>query len=354
MTQVAGEDRPPVVAGDAHDGVELRHLRYLVAVVDAGTFTHAAERMFVTQPTLSQQIRRLEEMVGTPLLDRRRDGVRLTEAGTILLEESRTVLSMIEHGVSRSRQAAGVGRPRLRFVLPPQLPEGLAADTAARLRSVAAAAGVDVTWLEAPVDAGFSLIRQRRADAALGWVMSDPAALPDPLLLDPLEVMSLGEFEPEVWVPARADAGDRGVIGLAELAGMDVVHGPRRGSPGTYDAWLEVLRLVRPDFEFIDPPLRHSLSVALAFAATADRLTAVLTGPLRAAGDQACAGDARQPAADAYDMVRVRLDRRPLTATAAVAWRDDLPRHLQQVLFDTADTAHTADPAHTAALPAVC
>jgi hypothetical protein len=97
-----------------------------------------------------------------------------------------------------------------------------------------------------------------------------------------------------------------------------------------------VLRSVRPDFEFTDPPLRHSLSVALAFAATADRLTAVLTGPLRAVGDQA--GDARQRAADTYDMVRVRLDRPLLTATAAVAWSGDLPRHLQQVLFDTADT----------------
>jgi DNA-binding transcriptional LysR family regulator len=343
MRQGAGEDRPRVLAGDAHDGVELRHLRYLVAVVDAGTFTHAAERMFVTQPTLSQQIRRLEEMVGTPLLDRRRDGVRLTAAGTVLLEESRTVLSLIEHGVRRSRQAAGLGRPRLRFALPPQLPEGLAADTAARLWSVAAAAGVEVTWLEAPVDAGFSLIRQRRADAALGWVMSDPAALPAPL-----DVMSVGEFEPEVWVPARAAAAGRGVIGLAELAGMDVVHGPRRACPASYDAWLEVLRSVRPDFEFTDPLLRHAPSVALAFAASADRLTAVLTGPLRPADDEAgeageagATGDAgeRAAAADTYDMVRVRLDGRPLTATAAIAWSGDLPRHLQQVLFDTADSA---------------
>ena len=66
--------------GGAPQGVELRHLRYFVAVADAGTFTHAAEQMFVAQPTLSQQIRRLEELVGTPLLERRREGVRLTEA----------------------------------------------------------------------------------------------------------------------------------------------------------------------------------------------------------------------------------------------------------------------------------
>jgi Bacterial regulatory helix-turn-helix protein, lysR family len=65
----------------APQGVELRHLRYFVAVADAGTFTHAAERMFVAQPTLSQQIRRLEELVGTPLLQRRREGVRLTRGG---------------------------------------------------------------------------------------------------------------------------------------------------------------------------------------------------------------------------------------------------------------------------------
>jgi DNA-binding transcriptional LysR family regulator len=308
-------------------------LRYLVAVADAGTFTQAAERVFITQSTLSQQIRRLEEMVGAPLLNRGRGGVRLTDAGMVLLEESRTVLYLIEHGVRRSRQAAGVDRLRLRFALSPLLPEGFAGDTAARLQSVAAAAGVDITWLEAPLDARFSLIRRRHADAALGWVMSDPA-----VLSGPLDVMTLGEFEPEVWIPARAGIGKRGVIGLAELAAMDVVHGPRRASPVTYDAWLEVLRSVRPRFEFRDPPLRHSLPLALAFAATADRLTAVLTGPLRPAGEQGAA-DVRPGIADTADMVRVRLDRRRLTVTAAVVWSDDLPRHLQQVMFDTADTA---------------
>jgi DNA-binding transcriptional LysR family regulator len=78
--------------------VELRHLRYFVAVADAGRFTQAAEKMFIAQPTLSQQVRRLEEIVGTPLLQRRREGVRLTEAGSVLLEESRAVLSQVDHG----------------------------------------------------------------------------------------------------------------------------------------------------------------------------------------------------------------------------------------------------------------
>ena len=161
------------------------------------------------------------------MLDRRRGGVRLTDAGSVLLEESRTALYLIEHGVRRSRQAAGVDRLRLRFVLSPLLPEAFAADTAARLQSVAAAAGVDITWLEVPLDAGFSLIRQRQADAALGWVMSDPA-----VLSGPLDVMTLGEFEPEVWIPARAGIGKRGVIGLAELAGHGRGPWPAPGQSG--------------------------------------------------------------------------------------------------------------------------
>src|SRR5260370_38644837 len=171
------EPGPVLLAGSASGappGVELRHLRYFVAVADAGTFTRAAERMFIAQPTLSQQVRRLEEIVGTPLLQRRRQGVRLTKAGTVLLEESRTVLSLLDHGVSRTRQAAGLGQPRLRVVLPPYLPEALAVATASRLRATAAAVSIDIAWMETPLDAGVALTRHR--PAAAGPARPAPAA----------------------------------------------------------------------------------------------------------------------------------------------------------------------------------
>jgi DNA-binding transcriptional LysR family regulator len=337
VTQETSLETSPPRGNPASQGLEFRHLRYLVAVADAGTFTHAAERMFIAQPTLSQQIRRLEEMVGTPLLHRRRDGVQLTEAGSVLLEESRTVLSLLEHGVSRSRRVAGLGRPRLRFVLPPNLPERLAVTISSRLRSMAAAAGADVEWLETPLDAEFTPIRERRADAGLGWLPS-----PEEVLPEPLDVMTLADFEPEVWIPAAAGIRDRRQIDIAELAGMDVIHGSRRSSPGTYDAWLAVLRGIEPRFRFTDSPFRHSLPMALSFAATAPRPAAVLTGPLHVIGDPAW--DARtRHGADNYDMVRVSLERHPLTATAVVAWSGDLPRELQQVLFDTADGGISED-----------
>jgi DNA-binding transcriptional LysR family regulator len=331
----------PQAAG-ASPAIELRHLRYFTAVADAGSFTHAAEQMFIAQPTLSQQIRRLEQIVGTQLLQRRREGLRLTPAGAVLLDASRAVLSLVDHEVTRTRQAAGLGRPRLRVVVPPGLPDALAVQAASALRSAAAAADVEIAWIEAPLDAEFSLIRQRRADAGLGWLTASPEALPAAL-----DSMSFGDFEPAVWVPSAHPAADRQKISLGELARMDVIHGPRRLEPGIYDAWTRVLRAVNPRFGFTDPPLRHSLPMALAFAATADRSTAVLTGPGVIAGSRP--GLIRMPRAMvSQDMVLVSLEHHhPLTATAAVVWNGDLPRPLQQVLFDAADGIAPSAPART-------
>jgi len=345
MTHAQPEPVPrPADGARAPQSLELRHLRYFVALADAGSFTHAAEQLFIAQPTLSQQIRRLEQAIGTPLLHRRREGLRLTAAGSVLLAESRNLLSLVDHGLSQTRQAAGLGRPRLRVVIPPDLPEALAVKTAAGLRSAAAAAQVDVAWLETALDADFSLIRTRRADASLGWLTTSPDAVPAPL-----EVMILGEFEPDLWVPATHAAAHRGAISLAELADLDVIHGPRRAHAGTYDAWSKVLQAADPRFGFTDPPFRRSLPLTLAFAATADRPTAVLTGPATAAGSRATPIRRPRPA-DACGMVRVSLQQHPLAASAALIWSGDLPRPLQQILFQTADSLTTPPPSPAAEL----
>ena len=329
----AGPMPRPATGAGAPQGLELRHLRYFVALADTGTFTRTAERLFIAQPTLSQQIRRLEEIVGTPLLLRRcREGLQLTAAGRVLLAAARTALAQVDQAVSQTRQAAGLGRPRLRVVLPSCLPESLTVAAAAGLRAAAAAAQVDLTWLEMPMDAEFSPLGTRRADAGLGWLTTSPDALPAAL-----EAMDVGKFEPEAWIPAAHPAARDGTISLEELASLPVIHGPRRAEPVTYDAWTAAMQTVNPRFEFTDPPLRCSLPVTLALAATANRSVAVLTGPATAAGGMAGPAQRSGPA-EASGMVRVSLQDHPLTASAALIWNGDLPRPLQQMLFETADS----------------
>ena len=58
--------------------------------------------------------------------------------------------------------------------------------------------------------------------------------------------MSLGDFEPDVWIPLAHPAARQGTISLADLASLDVIHGPRPAEPGIYDAWTRVLRTVNP------------------------------------------------------------------------------------------------------------
>ena len=323
----------------APQALELRHLRYFVALADAGSFTRAAERICITQPTLSQQIIRLEGMVGTPLVQRRREGPRLTPAGRVLLDASRTVLALVDQALSRTRQAAGLVRPQLRIVIPPDLPESLAVPATAGLRRAAAAADVDLAWLEAALDAEFSLISTRRADAGLAWLTAGAQTVPAAL-----EVMTVGEFEPTVWVPSTHPAARRGTISLEELAALQVIHGPRRVQPGTYDAWVKAMRAVDPRFEFTDPPFWQSLAMTLALVAAGDPPAAVLTGPTIAARTRAL--PMRQShLANTYGMVRVRLEDHPLVADAALVWSGDLPGPLQQILFDTADSLTEPAPA---------
>jgi DNA-binding transcriptional LysR family regulator len=88
--------------------IELRHLRYFVAVAEELHFGRAAERLHVAQPGLSQQIQALERLLGVPLFDRTSRRVELTAAGAILLTEGRRLLAQTERIVDRARRA-GLG-----------------------------------------------------------------------------------------------------------------------------------------------------------------------------------------------------------------------------------------------------
>src|SRR5690349_18500232 len=92
--------------------MELRHLRYFVAVADAGSLTVAAQRMLHTsQPSLSRQIRDLEDEVGAQLLTRRARGIELTPAGRTFLDHARLVLSQVDAASEAARRVAHPAKP---------------------------------------------------------------------------------------------------------------------------------------------------------------------------------------------------------------------------------------------------
>ncbi len=92
--------------------MELRHLRYFVAVAEAGSLTVAADReLHTSQPSLSRQIRDLEDEVGAQLLRRTARGIELTAAGQTFLDHARSVLSQVEAAGEAARRVAHPAKP---------------------------------------------------------------------------------------------------------------------------------------------------------------------------------------------------------------------------------------------------
>ena len=94
--------------------MELRHLRYFIAVAEEGSFLTAAQRRLNTsQPSLSRQIRDLESEVGVQLLERQARGVALTDAGKVFLDHARLALSQVEAATNGARRIAQPQKPAL-------------------------------------------------------------------------------------------------------------------------------------------------------------------------------------------------------------------------------------------------
>jgi LysR family transcriptional regulator, cyn operon transcriptional activator len=101
--------------------MELRHLRYLLAVADHGNFTRAAEALHVSQPTLSQQIKQLEREVGAELLDRSGRTVRLTDAGEAYAGHGRLALQGLDAAQRAVHDVQDLTRGHLRIAMTPTI-----------------------------------------------------------------------------------------------------------------------------------------------------------------------------------------------------------------------------------------
>jgi LysR family transcriptional regulator, hca operon transcriptional activator len=95
--------------------MELRHLRYFIAVAEELNFTKAAFRLYTAQPSLSQQIKDLEDEIGVPLLYRTKRKVELTEEGQVFLEQARLTIAQADRAVSMTRQIAKSKQQMLRI-----------------------------------------------------------------------------------------------------------------------------------------------------------------------------------------------------------------------------------------------
>ncbi len=106
----------------------LQQLRYLVAVVDTGSFTAAARKLHVAQPSLSQQVRALEAELGGDLVERLPRGVRLTSAGTALLPKARAALHAADQAAGLARRAIVDGPGNVCLAVAPAMPAAWVTD----------------------------------------------------------------------------------------------------------------------------------------------------------------------------------------------------------------------------------
>jgi LysR family transcriptional regulator, benzoate and cis,cis-muconate-responsive activator of ben and cat genes len=211
--------------------VELRQLRYFVAVADARSFSRAAERLHVSQPPLSRQIANLEQELGTRLLDRNRHRVSLTAAGQLFLDRAREVLKTVAGALSSVRQVAEgeVGSLTLGF-------GGSAAYAfiPAILRDFRARyPAVTVTLDQLPLIDQISALKKRRIDLGFVLLPCDDASIGfEAMMRDRLVVA----------VPADHPLAGRPAVYLHELKSHHFVGFSRAGRFGYQNHILEICR----------------------------------------------------------------------------------------------------------------
>jgi LysR family hydrogen peroxide-inducible transcriptional activator len=184
----------------------LTELRYIVAVADERHFGRAAERSFVTQPTLSAAVKNLEDELGTQLFERGAGEVRVTQAGAPIVAQARRVLEEAERVKALARQGRNPLEGPLRLGVIHTVAPYLLPDLAAALRAVAPAMPLDIEEnMTANLD---QMLRAGAIDAAIVALPYEAAGV---------ELLPLYDEEFEVIVPARHAWARRKSVSADEL-----------------------------------------------------------------------------------------------------------------------------------------
>jgi len=216
--------------------MELRHLRYFVAVAEELHFHRAATRLHISQPPLSQQIRALERELGVTLLARNRRRVALTAAGGAFLEDARAILASVERAADRARSIArgSEGTLAIGFVgsamFSPTLPDMLR-----EFRS--GHPGVELVLRELPTTAQLAALAAGELDIG---VIRGPVELAE--LNGQLELMTIQRERLIAAVPADHALASRRRLRGEDLRGESFVILARREAPGLYAGLAAAMR----------------------------------------------------------------------------------------------------------------
>jgi DNA-binding transcriptional LysR family regulator len=171
--------------------MELRHLRYFIAVAEEGHITRAAERLGMQQPPLSQQIKAMEQELDVQLFLRKPRGVELTEAGRALLEDARAMLAHLDRALETTRRTARGEQGRISIGMTPTAPFHPLVPRAVRAFREAFPL-VSITLEESLSQGLLNRLRDEQMDVAfIRNAVSDSAGLMITPLLDEIMVVAL-------------------------------------------------------------------------------------------------------------------------------------------------------------------
>ena len=214
--------------------MELRHLRYFVAVAEELSFTRAAERLHIGQPPLSQQIQALEADIGARLFDRTKRRVSLTEAGRLFLADARRMLALSEQARETARRAhvGEAGQLRVGFTFSTPF-TSLFPKIVQRYRQQYP--GVLLTFQEMTTMHQLAKIEARELD--IGFVRPASMALPDAVALTMLITEPV-----RLVLPADSALARQERIVVADLADQAFVVFPKDAGTGIYHQIIDLCR----------------------------------------------------------------------------------------------------------------
>ena len=243
--------------------MDLRHLRYAVRTAEEGNVTRAAERLSITQPALSRQLRALEADLGVVLFEKAGRGIALTDAGRELVPEFRDLLARAARLREQAAGAGGHERFRLDLIAPVQSIEAFLANALGRFAQTYPEASLTIR--EAPDDEVQGLLERSEGHIAVAAQPIGPQL--------PHRILAKGALH--AALPKGHPLGGRKTLDVKELEGHPVLA-MRRGTLSRY--LLEsALRLVH-----VSPDIRHESASPHALAAMARAGVGIAVLPITA------------------------------------------------------------------------